>query len=202
MFSLFRCCALCVFGLVLTVSMSAGGAFADQSQIRAIAKTLPSSWIKVRKQAVGNLPLTYIEPINGDFSKRRTRTIADHKGKIVVLNFWATWCGPCIVEKPRLDKLAVQLNPQRFDVVSLNYNSKRDTIAKVQRFYKRFKIRNLPFRRDATPGNVRKAPFWISGIPASFIIDPKGRIIAEIHTVAWNDKRMRAFLSALESYYY
>src|SRR4051794_33851576 len=51
----------------------------------------------------------------------KTVTLADYRGKVVLVNFWATWCAPCIAEMPAIQQLRDKLGPAGFDVLAVNY---------------------------------------------------------------------------------
>ncbi|MEM7440890.1 MAG: TlpA disulfide reductase family protein [Pseudomonadota bacterium] len=177
-------------------------ASADIALVQQARKSMvPSSWVKVKKAPLALPTITFVEAVNGDYNNRRKGKLSKYRGKIVVLNFWASWCAPCKKEKPRLDVLARRLNPKKFAVVSLNYG--RDEFVQVQKFYERYKIRSLEFMRNTTPSKtVKGKPLKLRGIPASYILDPQGRLIAEVPTIAWTDKRMMRFLNSLDRIYF
>src|SRR5215813_10018624 len=67
--------------------------------------------------------------------------LGDYKGKVVLLNFWATWCGPCVKEMPSLDKLQAEMGKDRFVVLPLSLDG--PTKPKVAPFYQDKKLTNL-----------------------------------------------------------
>lgn len=101
-------------------------------------------------------------------------TIADWKGRIVLLNMWATWCAPCRREMPALQKLQVELGGEQFEVVPVSVDLGDDT--KPKRFYKKAKLDNLPFYADGTMKvfeNLKKQGLAF-GMPTTVIIDKDG----------------------------
>jgi thiol-disulfide isomerase/thioredoxin len=98
--------------------------------------------------------------------------LASFKGKVILLNFWATWCGPCKVEIPDLVSLQAQYRDDLVVLGVLVQDEMSDTIAP---FAAQYKI-NYPLLDGNNREDVESAygPFW--GIPSSVIIGPDGRI--------------------------
>lgn len=127
------------------------------------------------------------------FADRRGRPVAmaDFKGKVVVLNIWATWCLPCREEMPSLDNLQAALGGEDFQVVALSID--RTGIREVEYFYKDYDIRNLAIYLDGD----RKLydQLAVGAIPTSLIIDRQGREIGRmIGAATWDSDRMLATL--------
>ena len=74
------------------------------------------------------------------------RTIADYRGRAVVLNFWATWCAPCVREMPSLDRLQAEVSGEGIEVLTLSED--RGGAPVIKRFYEKLGIRNLPVLVD------------------------------------------------------
>lgn len=105
-----------------------------------------------------------------------SRTLADWKGKVVLLNIWATWCGPCRKEMPYLDKLKAELGGDSFDVLAISID--RGEAKKPKDFLGEIKVQNLEFYHDpsAQLGFTLKA----IGMPATLLIDAQGREIGRL----------------------
>jgi len=103
----------------------------------------------------------------------RAHTLAEFRGKMVLLNIWATWCEPCREEMPALDRLQAKLGGQRFQVVALSVDQQGLAIAR--RFYADVGIRALPLYIDPTA----RAAFTLdaAGLPVTLLVDPAGREI-------------------------
>jgi thiol-disulfide isomerase/thioredoxin len=97
--------------------------------------------------------------------------ISDHKGKVILLNFWATWCGPCKAEIPGFVELQEKYKK---DLVIIGY-SVDDTADKARAFATEYKI-NYPIMLGLGREDVQDAygPIW--GIPASFLISKDGKV--------------------------
>lgn len=104
--------------------------------------------------------------INGDIE----RTIADYHGKVVVLNFWAMWCAPCIREMPHLDRLRALLEPEGGEVIALSMD--RGGVKTVKGLYETKEIKNLEIVIDK--GRKLSREVVISGLPTTIIYDKNG----------------------------
>ena len=112
------------------------------------------------------------------------RTLKDFAGKGVVLNFWATWCIPCVAEMPALAKLASLVDPAHVAILPLS--SDRAGAAAVQKFYDEKGIKGLPILLDPR-GDAARA-FGSRGIPTTILIDARGRERARLEGAAdWAD---------------
>jgi thiol-disulfide isomerase/thioredoxin len=113
----------------------------------------------------------------------RAHTLADFRGKVVLLNVWATWCEPCREEMPTLDRLQARLGGERFQVVALSVDQQGATIAR--KFYDEFAIKALALYVDPTA----KAAFTLDapGLPVTLLIDRQGREIGRhLGAVKWD----------------
>lgn len=108
---------------------------------------------------------------DGDGHKRR---LEDFRGKVVLLNIWATWCGPCRKEMPTLDHLQSQLGGKNFEVVALSID--RGGQVAVKSFYNEIDVQALAVYVDAT--TEAQDELGVVGVPTSLLIDPEGREIA------------------------
>lgn len=98
-----------------------------------------------------------------------TFTLASLRGRVVLVNFWATWCEPCVTEMPSLQRLRDQFAP-RFEVLGVNY---QEGPARIKAFIDKSGI-TFPIVRD-TDGAVAKA--WGARIfPASYVVDRAGNV--------------------------
>jgi thiol-disulfide isomerase/thioredoxin len=92
------------------------------------------------------------------------------RGKVVLVNFWATWCEPCIEEMPSLQKLRARLAGEPFEILAVNH---QEGEAKIRSFLRKVPL-EFPIVRD-TDGAVTRA--WRARIfPSSYVVDAEGRI--------------------------
>jgi len=109
--------------------------------------------------------------------------LADFKGQVVLLNFWATWCGPCIREMPALDRLASILAAEGLHVAAVSIDlGGREVVAP---FAKKLALRDLPLYLD--PKSSLARAFGVPGLPASFLIDAEGNVVrAQAGAAEWD----------------
>jgi cytochrome c biogenesis protein CcmG, thiol:disulfide interchange protein DsbE len=124
----------------------------------------------------------------------RAKSLDDYKGKVVLLNVWATWCGPCRTEMPSIEALHKAMGPKGLHVVAVSIDDpgKGDDIRKFLRDYK------LTFEvlHDSTQA-IQKA-YQTTGVPETFIIAADGTIRKKvIAAVDWNSEPNRALIAAL-----
>jgi thiol-disulfide isomerase/thioredoxin len=103
-------------------------------------------------------------------------TLAHYRGKGVVLNLWATWCGPCVAELPTLDRVAGVLAAD--DIVVLPVSSDAGGAAAVRSFYDSHGIEHLPILLD--PGGAILQSWHVPGIPLTVIFDRRGHPRAKL----------------------
>ncbi len=121
-------------------------------------------------------------------------TLAAFKGKVVLLNLWATWCIPCRAEMPSLDKLAASITDPDFRVVTVAQD--RAGPEKVRAFLADLGTKNLHAYIDTS---MRSARAWnAGGLPATILIDRQGREVARLLGEAdWSSPDAQALIKAL-----
>ncbi|MBU2983579.1 TlpA family protein disulfide reductase [Lentibacter algarum] len=123
-------------------------------------------------------------------------TLADHAGRIVLLNFWATWCAPCRKEMPMLAELQSELGGDDFEVITIATG--RNEPAAMARFFKEIGVTNLPLHRDPTSALGRE--MGVLGLPATIILNRDGdeiaRLLGDAH---WSSDSAKAILQELIS---
>lgn len=121
-------------------------------------------------------------------------TLADYEGKVVVLNFWATWCPPCRAEMPGIDRLAGEMDGS--DVAVLALSTDRFDIERVEAFFEDIGVKNLPVLQDRKGVVARKA--GVLGLPVTIILDRQGREIARVQGEAhWDSPDVKAILARI-----
>jgi thiol-disulfide isomerase/thioredoxin len=124
-------------------------------------------------------------------------TLADHAGKTVLLNLWATWCAPCRAEMPALDALQKEMGSDRFQVVAVNVDAGDD--AKPKKFLSDIGIEKLGYYRDSTMAlfNDVKTRGLALGLPVTLLIDGEGCLIAHMNGPAeWSGPDARRLVEA------
>ena len=101
--------------------------------------------------------------------------LSDMKGKVVYLDFWASWCGPCAVSLPELEKIRSRFHSQGFEVIAVNLDQSLDD---ARRFLKDKKI-TYPILIDQM--QITPERYGVAGMPTAFLIDRDGQV-RETHT--------------------
>lgn len=100
----------------------------------------------------------------------RPSSLSAYKGKVVFLNFWATWCGPCRAEIPSMEQLYTELKDEGFTIVAVN---SQEPLEQVSAFVDDMGM-SFPVLLDSA-GKVGAA-YGVRAIPTTYIIDPRGAI--------------------------
>ncbi len=124
-------------------------------------------------------------------------SLADWKGRTVLLNLWATWCAPCRREMPALEKLQQDLGGDEFEVVPVSVDLGDDT--KPKAFYKKTGLKDLPFYADGTMEvfNILKKNGLAFGMPTTVLIGKDGCSLGVINGPAeWAGADAKALIRA------
>lgn len=106
-----------------------------------------------------------------------TISLADYSGKVVLLNLWATWCGPCRVETPELVRLHKEFQSQGVEMVGLSTEDPDDSAESVKHFVKTFQV---DYHIGWAPQDVQLSLMQLTGsgsIPQNLIISRDGRVL-------------------------
>jgi thiol-disulfide isomerase/thioredoxin len=97
-------------------------------------------------------------------------SLADLKGQVVMINFWASWCGPCRQEFPALDQIYAKYKPMGFTLVAINVESDK---ADAEKFLGATPV-NFPILFD--PDNTVSGKYGVSAMPTTVLVDRQGRV--------------------------
>ncbi len=124
----------------------------------------------------------------------KSHTLSAYRGKVVMVNFWATYCGPCIKEMPSMQRLKDKLNGKPFEILAIDMAEEK---ADVSAFLQSHKIAvNFPILLD-TEGEVIEQ-WMVSAVPTTFIIDPQGKIRYALYGgLEWDNAEVLATISSL-----
>jgi thiol-disulfide isomerase/thioredoxin len=161
--------------------------------------------------AAGDSAIAQPQPMKGktapnftlvDLSGKKV-SLSDYKGKAVLLNFWATWCGPCKVEIPWLEKLREQYQAQGFEVLGIESDNYDDD-PKAYASYKSGVVKSAAALGINYPvllgGDTISQPYGgLDGLPNSFYVDRNGVITAQIVGLADRDEIEANIKKALAS---
>ncbi|MEW5916267.1 MAG: TlpA disulfide reductase family protein [Gemmatimonadota bacterium] len=121
------------------------------------------------------------------------KSLNDYRGNVVILNVWATWCEPCIVEMPSLEKLHRRYGAQGLRIVAVSVDAPGST-EQIRQFRERFGL-TFDILHDAA--DVR-ATFQTAGVPESFVIGRDGRIRRRVFSAEdWDSASNRALVEQL-----
>lgn len=169
--------ALAIFALTFALTVAAGAA--ETTRLLAL------------HEAPVPVPTLSFVDANG-----AARSLADYRGKFVLLNIWATWCVPCRTEMPTLDRLQGLLGGADFQVLAVSID--RGGIEVVQKFFTETGARNLATNVD-TSGQAAFA-LGILGLPGTLLLDRVGMEIGRlIGPAEWDAPEMLAQLKSVVS---
>lgn len=114
----------------------------------------------------------------------KTVALKDFGGKVVLVNFWATWCAPCVRELPSIDRLAASLDGEEFKVVAINIDRGGKPVAR--KMLRRLKLKGLDLYLDRENTAVRG--FGVRQMPTTYVFDRKGREVGKLEGAAeWDE---------------
>lgn len=116
------------------------------------------------------------------------------KGKPVLINFWATWCGPCIKEMPDLVALSDEYAAKGGLVIGISVDKDSDALTLVSDFTKEY---NVQYPIIIDNGDLEKAFGGMRGIPATFFVDKKGKIVKKLIGFQSKEKFAKEFNALL-----
>lgn len=112
----------------------------------------------------GTAPVFELYNVNGESVR-----ISDYRGKTVLINFWATWCPPCIVEMPAIEQVFQEYQGELV-VLAVNISEPKDTVRQFVDEY------DLTFEVLLDPGGMIERLYRVRGYPTTFIIDETGKV--------------------------
>jgi len=131
-------------------------------------------------------PLEVFEDLAGS----RVR-LADFAGQIVLLNFWATWCAPCVREMPSLDRLQAKLGADGLAIVAVSLD--RGGVGVVEPFAEQLGLKDLGLYLD--PKSILAKALGITGLPTTYVIDRDSRIVGALQGSAeWDSPEALALV--------
>ena len=182
-----------------TSMISGTGSLLHQFAVRLLAAMLlvTTSQVALAQELPKNFVLhdqpKAIRAIDFSDIQGRFRSLADLRGKVILLNIWATWCVPCRAEMPALDRLQVALGGPDFEVVPLSID--RGGIDPVWKFYAEVGIRNLAIYVDKSGNTVRQ--LGGTGLPMTLLVDRGGYEVGRIIGPAeWDAPQIAELLRA------
>jgi peroxiredoxin len=122
----------------------------------------------------------------------RPFTTQDQRGKVIMMNFWATWCPPCIHEMPLMEQLFLSLQGRPFALWALNVQETQEHVATF------LHKRNFHFPVLLDTDALAVSRYQVKGLPSTYLIDCAGHLIGAITGVLkWTDSAMQPLLETL-----
>jgi cytochrome c biogenesis protein CcmG, thiol:disulfide interchange protein DsbE len=122
----------------------------------------------------------------------RKVALHDFKGQVVVLNFWATWCAPCVEEMPSLVEMAQQVKPKGVTVLGVSIDVDQDA------YHNFIKQHGVEFLTVRDPDQKSSALYGTTGWPETFIIDRQGVLRRKfVGPVNWKDPEIVQYITSL-----
>ena len=154
-----------------------------------VAEELPD----IKNIVIHKVPKAYDNVIFLD-QKDQKININEYKGKLLLLNFWATWCEPCKEEMPSLDKLQANSQLDKIKIFAINIG--KENLDKVNKFFVDLNIKNIEPYFD--PPTTLAKMFSLRGIPTSILINKEGQEFARvIGSIDFQDKN---FINWIKKY--
>lgn len=181
--------------IVLTIQLATKRLKKHPVPLTALPLTMPEP---VYKNSGLNTGLTLYKgkvkpsPINLNDVYDRNITIDNYKGKVTLINFWATWCPPCVEEIPSLNRLKEKMKGKPFQLISVNYAESAD---RVQEFMKKVSV-DFPVLID--PQGQLAGQWKVVAFPSTFVIGPDGNIQYGVNAaIHWDTDQIISQLNKL-----
>lgn len=144
----------------------------------------------------GNLENKIAPAFNLKNLKGESVQLSDYKGKLVFVNFWATWCEPCKEEMPSMQRLRAKMQDRPFEILAVSLD--KDPVADVPKFTKKYNLElNFPILQDPNQ-DVAKKLYRTTGVPESFIIGADGKVIKHvIGSYEWDSEAILNYFEQL-----
>ncbi|MGB5557150.1 MAG: TlpA disulfide reductase family protein [Paracoccaceae bacterium] len=172
--------------LYTALVFGANTAFADRAALEALRDGSMKKLVFSDPTEVSQV--TFTDPEGGE------HRLADWQGKVVLVNFWATWCAPCRKEMPMLEALQVEFGGDDFEVVTIATG--RNLLPAITRFFDEVGVTQLPILLD--PKQELARDMAVLGLPITVILNREGQEIARLRGDAeWDSESAKAIVAAL-----
>ena len=147
----------------------------------------------IKNLVLSKNPKIYEDVVFKDVNQKNV-DLTSYKGKLLILNFWATWCAPCREEMPSLDSLQSDDRLNNLKIFPINIG--QEDLFKSEIFFEELGIQNLEIYFDPTIALAKK--FALRGVPTSILLNKEGKEFARIiGSIDFNDKK---FINWLKLY--
>jgi len=150
--------------------------------------TLPAQAQQLRPWTGGATPALELAALDGSAQR-----LEDYRGRVVLVNFWATWCAPCLEEMPSIERLRRSLDARRFAVLAVNVG---EGPAKAGAFAEKMQLGGFNILLDR---DIKTSRAWGARVlPATFIVDPSGKVRYSYYgALDWSRPDVRAAIAKL-----
>ena len=156
-----------------------------------ISNVLANEMPNIKNLVLNKEPKTYDNIIFLDSDEKFVK-LSDYEGKLVIINFWATWCAPCKEEMPSLDVLKDNPNFNNLEIFPINVG--KDDLNKSYEFFKGLNIENLDIYFDNKTTLAKD--FSLRGVPTTLLFNKEGKEFARIvGSIDFNEKDFIEWLS-------
>ena len=147
----------------------------------------------IKNIVINKYPKSYKNITFRDINNKSVN-LKNFKNKLIILNFWATWCAPCVEEMPSLDFLQSHKKLNNLKIFPINIG--QEDLLKSKIFFRKLKIKNLDIYFDHTVNLSKK--FLLRGVPTTILINKEGKEFARIvGSIDFSDEK---FISWLENF--
>jgi peroxiredoxin len=124
----------------------------------------------------------------------KIHTLADYKGKPLIVNFWATWCPPCRAELPSMNRAWAKVKDEGIAMIAINIGEDEDSIFAFTAQYP------IDFTVLLDEESEQLSPWQISGLPTTYVIDPEGRVVFQaMGDREWDNDKLLDKVRALKT---
>ena len=156
----------------------------------ASAKVFADAGLRLLSQKV--TPRDFSLPLAGPVDAGKIQSLGSLKGKVVFLNFWATWCPPCRAEMPSMEALYKRYREKGLEILAVNCQEEQEQVLDFM------KNNGLSFPVPLDLDGKTSGAYGIRAIPASFLIDREGKIISQVvGSIDWNTPKIHAVMEYL-----
>jgi thiol-disulfide isomerase/thioredoxin len=173
-------CASLVLGAIVA-------AFAAQSSLHSASAASRAEAINDAERVLGfqvTMPARRLIDVRFTDAEGALVTLEDKRGTVVLINFWATWCPPCVREMPSLERLQTELGGAGFEVLAISEDREAKVIGP---FYEHFGLRQLGGYHD--PYGRLSRQLKVTGLPTTILIDHRGFEVGRVVGAAEWDSR-------------
>ena len=153
-------------------------AFAAQSSLDSVSAASKAAAINDAERVLGfevTMPAKRLSDVRFTDAEGALVTLKDKRGTVVLINFWATWCPPCVREMPSLERLQTELGGDGFEVLAINEDREASVIGP---FYDHFGLTKLAGYHD--PYGRLSRQLKVNGLPTTILIDHRGNEVGRV----------------------